>query len=108
MKRANNRIGFGFFRGMEYRDGNDLFEDYKQYHNTLPKETIAAHIRGLPVGVAGFQVTDIFTGKEDGVGAIYVDGPFTFPVQFLHYFEEYDIGIPPEYEEYLIRVVGLQ
>ena len=26
---------------------------------------------------------------------------FTFPYEFLHYYKNYDIGIPYEYEEYL-------
>lgn len=32
---------------------------------------------------------------------MFWDGDFTFPYEFLHYYENYDIGIPPEYEEYL-------
>lgn len=108
MKRANGKIGFGFFMGMEYRDSNDIFEEYQSYKNILSKEVISAHIKTLPIGIAGFPVTNIFTGRDDGVGAIYSDGPFVFPVQFLHYFEDYDIGIPPEYEDYLIRVIGLR
>ena len=109
MKTVNEIIGFGFFQGMEYDDDcDDVFEDYKHYKNRLPKSMIAAHIRSLPMSVFSFAVTDIFTGEYDGNGALYNDGPFIFPVQFLRYFETYDIGIPPEYEEYLIRVVGLQ
>lgn len=86
----------------------ELFDWLSSRIEELSKATIATHIRSLPMAVSSFAVTDIFTGEYDGNGALYNDGPFTFPVQFLHYFEEYDIGIPPEYEEYLIRVVGLR
>ena len=43
---------------------------------------------------------DIFTGEKLYVGKI-VDSEFVFPLEFLHYYKNYDIGIPPEYEEYL-------
>lgn len=45
-----------------------------------------------------------------GTGAAYgeeltagkcVDGEFVFPLDFLHYYKNYDIGIPYDYEEYL-------
>jgi len=108
MKKVNGYIGFGFFKGTGYRDCDDVFEDYLNYHNALPKNKIAAYIRTLPMAVSSFHVTDIFTGEYDGNGALYEDGPFTFPVQFLRYYETYDIGIPPEYEDYLINVVGLK
>ena len=102
---------FGCFKGMGYsrsEEETDFFEDYYQYHNLLSKKSIIEHIKALPVAVAGFPVLDIFTGQPDGGGALYEDGPFKFPVQFLRYFEDYDIGIPPEYEDYLIHVVGLK
>ena len=108
MKRVNGYIGFGFFNGMGYRECDDVFEDYLNYHNTLLKSTVSDYMRTLPMSVSSFPVTDIFTGKHDGNGALYNDGPFTFPVQFLRYYETYDIGIPPEYEDYLIHVVGLK
>lgn len=93
---------------MGYRPDTEDFEEYSQYRNILNKHVIAAHIRSLPMAVSSFPVTDIFSGKYDGNGALYEDGPFRFPVQFLRYFETYDIGIPPEYEKYLIDVVGLK
>ncbi|MBO4914432.1 MAG: hypothetical protein J5449_04420 [Oscillospiraceae bacterium] len=108
MKTAGGKIGFGFFEGMKYRESTDSFTEFRNYKNSLPRKTIISHIKNLPVGIAGFPVKDIFTGEDDGVGAIFSDGPFTFPVQFLRYYETYDIGIPPEYEDYLINVVGLK
>ena len=109
MKKVNGIIGFGLFRGMEPDDDfNEAFDDYFYYKNRLSKSVVAAHIRSLPVAVSGVPVKDIFTGKDDGVDAVFNDGPFTFPIQFLRYYETYDIGIPPEYEDYLINVVGLK
>jgi len=107
----NNIYGFGLFKGMGYtdRDGKtESFEEYLHYHNRLSKHSVIQYIKSLPISVAGFPVKDIFSGKDDGIGALYEDGPFTFPVQFLRYYETYDIGIPPEYEDYLINVVGLK
>lgn len=108
MKTANGITVFGLFKGMGYRDCNDVFEDYLRYKNNLPKEVIINRMKNLEFAVAGFPVTDIFSGKEDGVGALFEDGSFRFPVQFLRYYETYDIGIPPEYESYLVNVVGLK
>lgn len=45
---------------------------------------------------------DIFTGEKLTAGQ-YIDGEFRFPLEFLHYYKNYDIGIPPEYEEYLMK-----
>ncbi|MCD7828316.1 MAG: hypothetical protein LUG85_07265 [Clostridiales bacterium] len=44
---------------------------------------------------------DIFTGEPIDEAGIYTDDVFVFPIDFLRYYERYDIGIPPEYEEYL-------
>ena len=45
---------------------------------------------------------EIFTGEEIQAG-MYWDCDFTFPYEFLYYYKNYDIGIPPEYEEYLMK-----
>ena len=29
------------------------------------------------------------------------DGDFCYPIDFIHYYEKYDIGIPVEYEKYI-------
>ena len=34
----------------------------------------------------------------------YIDGDFRFPLDFLHYYKNYDIGIPYEYEAYLKEI----
>ena len=34
----------------------------------------------------------------------YIDGDFRFPLDFLHYYKNYNIGIPYEYEAYLKEI----
>lgn len=93
---------FGYFRGMPYEDSNDDFEDYRKFKNTLSRETIIRHIESLEPALACLESLDIFTG-EDLIAGQYIDGDFGFPLEFLHYYKNYDIGIPPEYEEYLMK-----
>jgi len=93
---------FGYFKGMPYEDSNDDFEDYKRFKNTLSRETIIRHIESLEPALACLESLDIFTG-EDLIAGQYIDGEFRFPLEFLHYYKKYDIGIPPEYEEYLLK-----
>ncbi len=47
-------------------------------------------------------------GIDLDCAGFYFDDPFRFPIDFLRYYTTYNIGIPPEYEKYLIEVVGLQ
>ena len=93
---------FGYFRGMPYEDSNDDFEDYGKIRNTLSREAIISHIESLEPALVCFVSCDIFTGEELTAGQ-YIDGEFRFPLEFLHYYKNYDIGIPPEYEEYLMK-----
>ena len=44
------------------------------------------------------------TGERIQAG-IYKDGKYVFPLDFLHYYKNYDIGIPLEYEEYLKTIL---
>ena len=100
---------FGYFNGMEYcPEHNEAFEQYKEYKNILPKAVIARHIESLDAAFAAFISKDIFTGEELENAGMYIDGKFLFPTDFLRYFKKYDIGIPPEYEKYLIEEVGLK
>jgi hypothetical protein len=46
-------------------------------------------------------VVDIFTNEPIEQSGIIEDGEFTFPIDFIHYYEKYDIGIPKEYEKYI-------
>ena len=79
------------------------------YHNALSRDAIEAHILTLqaaysPIGNARDTVMDIPL-KQTG---LYDDGPFRFPIDFLRYYITFGIGIPPEYEQYLIETVGLK
>ena len=47
------------------------------------------------------SVEDIFSGEAIEQAGIIEDGKFVFPLDFIHYYEKYDIGIPVEYEEYI-------
>lgn len=46
----------------------------------------------------------MFTGEKLQEG-VYQDGDFKFTLDFLHYYKNYDIGIPLEYEEYLKTIL---
>lgn len=92
---------FGFFAGMKY-NGNGDFDEYKNIKNELSKSIILAYLKELPiVAIAPMWTYDIFTGESLGTGGIIEDGDFCFPVDFIHYFERYEIGIPYEYERYI-------
>ena len=93
---------FGFFKGMKYGRCEEEFESYKNIENHLSKEDVLNYIRNLPIaGVAPMSVEDIFSGKPLEQAGIIEDGKFTFPIDFLYYYENYDIGIPNDYENYI-------
>ena len=93
---------FGCFEGMCHAEEEEKehFEDYRKFRNKIPKKKIIAHIENLPAGLTSGRSRDMFTGEELYPG-IYKDGNFIFPLEFLHYYKNYDIGIPYEYEAYL-------
>ena len=100
MKVIDNRKCFGFWAGMPTDEITDSFEDFTKYKNTLPKDFIIQHIESLNAWITSERSHDIFTGKAFNFG-VYDDGDFTFPVDFLRYYKNYDIGIPPEYENHI-------
>ena len=91
---------FGFFNGLPYDDCRENFEEYKDYSNRIPKSVILSYISSLEAGLTSLPSKDIFTGERLQAGMFW-DGEFTFPYEFLHYYKNYDIGIPNEYENYL-------
>lgn len=95
---------FGFFIGLPY-EGHciEKFDDYKAFHNALSKDEIAKHIESLSPGLTSLPSYDIFTGEKLHAGMFW-DGDFVFPYEFLHYYKNYDIGIPPDYEAYLKQI----
>ena len=108
MKQRDGYYWFGYFNGMEYYpEINEPFEQYLNYHNVLSKNDIIQHIEHLEPALAAFSSFDIFTGDLLPCAGMYIDGDFLFPTDFLHYYKSYNIGIPPEYERYLIERVGL-
>lgn len=108
MKAQNGIKAFGFFKGMAYGKSycTEDFETYRSFRNILPKEAVIAHIETLSAAYTSLYVTDMFTGVELGNGGLYDDGEFIFPIDFLHYYKNYDIGIPPEYEQYLEAILS--
>ena len=97
-------IAFGYFKGLPYNDSNEDFQDYENFRNDIPKQEIIAHMETLEVGLTSLPTQDIFTGEELHAG-IVLDGEFVFPLDFLHYYKNYDIGIPYEYEAYLKTIL---
>ena len=102
MIEANGYKLFGFWENMPYGKPTDCFDDFKQYKNTIDKESVIRHIEsfGSDYWATSSQSTDIFTG-ESFSGGMYEDGQFRFPIDFLRYYKTQDIGIPHEYEDYL-------
>lgn len=95
-------IFFGFFKGMQYGKCYEDFETYKNIKNQLNKPEVLNYIKALPIAaIAPLSVSDIFTGEPLEQAGIIEDGDFTFPIDFIHYYENYNIGIPLEYEEYI-------
>lgn len=100
---------FGFFKGMKYGKCEDDFEDFKKIENKIKKAEILAYIKSLPIaGVCPMSVEDIFTGQSLEQAGIIEDGDFTFPIDFIHYYSEYSIGIPLEYEKYISKKIQNQ
>lgn len=93
-------MDFGFFKGLPYENCDEDFDEYKSYKNNIPKAAILAYISSLDAGLTTLPSRDIFTGEKLHAGMFW-DGEFTFPYEFLHYYKNYDIGIPYEYEAYL-------
>mgnify|MGYP000066175004 FL=1 len=91
---------FGFFKSLPYKHCDESFEDYKNYKNSIPKSAILDYISSLDAGLTTLPSRDMFTGEKLHAGMFW-DGEFTFPYEFLHYYKNYDIGIPYEYEAYL-------
>ena len=93
---------FGFFKGMKYGKCNDEFDSYKMIKNELKKSDILTYMKKLPIAaIAPMSTADIFTGERLEQAGIIEDGGFTFPIDFIYYYENYNIGIPLEYEKYL-------
>ena len=65
---------------------------------------MVTHIETLEDYCTSLPTYDIFTGEELQAG-LYEDGDFVFPTDFLHYYKNYDIGIPYDYEKYLSGVL---
>lgn len=87
---------------MQYGKCNEDFETYKNIENQLNKTEILEYIKSIPIAaIAPLSVNDIFTGEPLEQAGLIEDGDFTFPIDFIHYFENYNIGIPLEYEEYI-------
>ena len=97
---------FGFFRGMTYGNRNEDFDSYKKIINKLKKSDVLAYMNKLPIAaIAPVSTKDMFTGEYLEEAGLIEDGDFCFPIDFIHYYENYDIGIPVEYEEYLMNKI---
>ncbi len=97
---------FGRFKGMPHEDCNENFEDYKKFKNTISKEKVIEYLESDKVDkwYSSMPSYDIFTGKPIECGLLE-DAEYIIPMEFLHYYKNYDIGIPYEYEEYLKGII---
>lgn len=98
---------FGFFEGLPYKSATESFDSYRRMKNKIPKEKVIAYIETLDVWATSEPSYEIFTGEKMRAG-LFEDGDFTFPYEFLHYYKNYDIGIPYDYEAYLRDEVGIK
>lgn len=93
---------FGFFKGMKYGNCEDDFNEYKRIKNTLKTESVLEYMENLPIAcVAPMSVEDIFDGEHIEQAGLIEDGEFSYPLDFIHYYKKYSIGIPIEYEKYI-------
>ena len=104
MKKSNGRWLFGFWEGMPYGESTDRYEDFLRLKNSIDKVSVIRHIESLDDWLSSVMSTDLFSGESFHSG-IYMDGVFTFPVDFLRYYKTRDIGIPYEYEAYLKKIL---
>ena len=95
---------FGYFSWMPYEDSNEDFEVYKTFKNAIPKNLVVQHMESLEVWATSLPNKDYFTGERLQSG-LCEDGDFVFPLDFIHYYKNYDIGVPYEYEEYLKNIM---
>ena len=98
-------MDFGFFAGLPYDNCNENFDNYRNFKNRISKNAVIAHITSCEYGLTSLVSKDVFTGEKIQAGMFW-DGNFVFPYEFLHYYENYDIGIPYEYEAYL-KSIGI-
>ena len=96
---------FGYFKGLPYERSTENFDDYRAFKNSITKAKVIEHIESLEEWLTSLPSKDIFTGEDLHAG-MYIDGEFTFPLEFLHYYMNHDIGIPSESEAYLKTILS--
>lgn len=102
MKEGHGFLWFGLFEGAPYGDCTEKVEDYEKLINQISKAKVLKHIDSLSPSLTSAPTYDVFTGERFGAG-LYNDGKFLFTTDFVRYYRDRDIGIPIEYEEYLIN-----
>lgn len=105
MIRTQGRIVFGFFENASYTTKSDKLQDFEKMQNSLTASTIIKHIESLDPAYSSEHSVDAYTGETFNTG-VFHDGSFWFPVDVLRYLKAGKIGVPKEYEEYLISEVG--
>ena len=108
MIEMGGKLFWGYWKELQYEnfDSGETFEDYTRLKNTISREGVIRHLEEIPFAVMTRVGKDIFTGERLELGQ-YREGPFVFPWEFLHYYKNYDIGIPYEYEAYL-KSIGVK
>lgn len=124
VKIKRNLQVFGFFKGVyEQMDALGYAKDFAYYQgkeNILPGELVLAYLkRLLRIGNMRMQTAllrDIFTGLpvmisiSENYAVVskgwIIDGKFCFPIDFVYYYEHYNIGIPKEYELHVLDTLG--
>ena len=93
----------------EIREKKD-FAIYAKYKNKLLKTDIITHLQKQNYCISGNEtpVYEIFNNKQIGIDSFYKENGYFIPCELVYYLKHYDIGIPYEYEEYLINECGLK
>ena len=104
MTEKNGMKFFGYWNNMPYSTLTDSFEELSKINNKIDKKKVIKHIENLDVWATSLPTYDMFTGERIQAGK-YKDGKYVFPLDFLHYYKNDDIGIPLEYEEYLKTIL---
>lgn len=96
-------MDFGFFKGLPYEGSTEELATYFKYKNKIPKDRVLKHLKQVEFGLTSMPSFDLISGEKIHAGMCW-DGEFTFPYEFIHHYEKYDIGIPPEYEAHLNKI----
>ena len=99
---SNGRKLFGFYLRSCYEPNLcvEEIENERVKQDSVARELFERRLPSLEFWCATTQAKDIYTGETFQAG-IYEDGPFTFTMDFVRYYNRELTELPEEYKEYL-------